>query len=264
MGRLLGSHDSEELDRPDLNKCPDCDCFFADDVCPLCGMVCPEEMRAGNRAPVKRRKPKRAESTRVQFIPWYYTWWFILIMTFLFPIGGIVLMMTSPHRRWVKTLFVTLMVVYVILSSIGIPLIFGGIAVFQKLFPAPEPVDRTMTQAEYIAACEEVSAEDYYRAPGDYTERFVTLQLTVAERIVDADGYYGDEPYSTYYVCRDESGAFILLIRDCVSEEGHRNFAVGDMITVYGEGAGERAIYDMTGKLHSAPCVYAAFLSLIG
>ena len=31
MGRMLGAHDSSELDRPDLNKCPDCRCFFAGD-----------------------------------------------------------------------------------------------------------------------------------------------------------------------------------------------------------------------------------------
>ena len=37
MGKLLGAHDSYELDRPDLNKCPDCGCFFDGDNCPLCG-----------------------------------------------------------------------------------------------------------------------------------------------------------------------------------------------------------------------------------
>ena len=38
MGRLLGSFaDREELDRPDLNKCPDCKCFFGGDNCPICG-----------------------------------------------------------------------------------------------------------------------------------------------------------------------------------------------------------------------------------
>ena len=46
MGRMLGSFDPEdELDRPDLNKCPDCGCYFATDNCPLCGKVCPPEMR---------------------------------------------------------------------------------------------------------------------------------------------------------------------------------------------------------------------------
>ena len=36
MGRMLGAFaDDEELDRPDLNKCPDCNCFFDGDFCPL-------------------------------------------------------------------------------------------------------------------------------------------------------------------------------------------------------------------------------------
>ena len=67
MGRMLGSYDSDELDRPDLNKCPDCGCFFAQDECPLCGKPCPEEMRAGNRKAVKVKKTK-AGSERVSFI----------------------------------------------------------------------------------------------------------------------------------------------------------------------------------------------------
>ena len=60
MGRMLGAFDDDvELDRPDLNKCPDCNCFFAGDNCPICGKVCPEHMRAGNRAPVKPQKKKK-------------------------------------------------------------------------------------------------------------------------------------------------------------------------------------------------------------
>jgi hypothetical protein len=56
MGRMLGAFDSDEIDRPDLNKCPDCGCFFLQDTCPICGKLCPEEMRAGNRKPVKLKK----------------------------------------------------------------------------------------------------------------------------------------------------------------------------------------------------------------
>ena len=56
---MLGSFaDENELDRPDLNKCPDCKCYFAGDNCPLCGKPCPEEMKAGNRKPPKKEKKK--------------------------------------------------------------------------------------------------------------------------------------------------------------------------------------------------------------
>ena len=78
MGRMLGAFDDDvELDRPDLNKCPDCNCFFAGDNCPICGKVCPEHMRAGNRAPVKQQKKKKRSSGsgRVTFVEWYHSWW---------------------------------------------------------------------------------------------------------------------------------------------------------------------------------------------
>ena len=75
MGKLLGVHESdEELDRPDLNKCPDCGCFFAEPYCPLCGKECPEEFRAGNRKPVRRSRRRRTENPgRVTFIEWYHS-----------------------------------------------------------------------------------------------------------------------------------------------------------------------------------------------
>ena len=60
MGRNLGAFDNdEELDRPDLNKCPDCGCFFESLTCPICKKVCPEEMRAGNRPTVKKTRKKQ-------------------------------------------------------------------------------------------------------------------------------------------------------------------------------------------------------------
>ena len=65
MGRMLGAFaDDGELDRPDLNKCPDCNCFFAGNNCPICGKECPEEMRAGNRAPVKPKKQPSAKAKK--------------------------------------------------------------------------------------------------------------------------------------------------------------------------------------------------------
>ena len=118
MGRNLGFFDNrEELDRPDLNKCPDCQCYFSGDECPLCGKTCPEEMRAGNRKPVKPQKQKRSGSGRVTFIEWYHSWWFIVIMMFLFPIVGIVLLVTSPHDKWKKLVFAGVAVVYLVMIS---------------------------------------------------------------------------------------------------------------------------------------------------
>ena len=64
MGRSLGYFDSDELDRPELNKCPDCECYFASEECPLCGKICPENFRAGNRAPVKKPKKKKFKKSK--------------------------------------------------------------------------------------------------------------------------------------------------------------------------------------------------------
>ena len=119
MGRMLGAHDpNSEIDRPDLNKCPDCGCFFAQDNCPLCGKLCPEEMRAGNRKPVKKSRV-RSGSGRVTFIEWYHSWWFIILMMIFMPIAGIVLLITSPHRTRSKVIFAVIFVaLYFILPII--------------------------------------------------------------------------------------------------------------------------------------------------
>lgn len=128
MGKLLGAHDSEELDRPDLNKCPDCQCFFAGDNCPLCGKPCPEEMKAGNRAKVKPTKRKRSPNAgRVTFIPWYHSWFFIILMMFVMPIVGIILLCTSPYRLKTKIIVVvSLVAAYFLIFVVIIPLVMYG------------------------------------------------------------------------------------------------------------------------------------------
>lgn len=107
MGRMLGAFDNpQELDRPDLNKCPDCECFFAEETCPLCGKVCPEEMRAENRKPAKKEKRRRGCSNgRVTFVEWYHSWWCIILATVFMAPLGIILMLTSPHRTLWKVIF---------------------------------------------------------------------------------------------------------------------------------------------------------------
>lgn len=125
MGRMLGAFDGrEELDRPDLNKCPDCECFFAGEACPLCGKICPEEMRAGNRKPPKKQKKSRSGSNgRVTFVEWYHSWWFIVLMMIFMPIAGIVLLITSPHRTRSKIIFAVIFVaVYFV-----VPFIFNTV-----------------------------------------------------------------------------------------------------------------------------------------
>ena len=161
MGRMLGYHDSEELDRPDLNKCPDCDCFFASEECPLCGKVCPEHMRAGNRAAVKHKKHKNT-SGRVQFVEWYHAWWFIILMLFVMPVVGIVLFFTSPHSKKAKIIATVVGIAYFLL------IYCGGIYWILRFFTkedATQPPVTSDAQVAYTDTSERSAPEDSYRLP---------------------------------------------------------------------------------------------------
>ncbi|MBQ4091058.1 MAG: hypothetical protein IJC64_01945 [Clostridia bacterium] len=127
MGKMLGAFDNpEELDRPDLNKCPDCECYFAGDNCPLCGKVCPEEMRAGNRKPPKKQKHRRRSSSgRVVFVEWYHTWWCILLATIFMAPLGIILMLTSPHKTVYKVIFTVAVVLVEFVIPAAVSVIFA-------------------------------------------------------------------------------------------------------------------------------------------
>ncbi len=96
----------ESFDRPDLNFCPECKCYFAGENCSICGKPCPEEMRAGNRKPKKVKKQRGSDVRNV--IPWYQSWWFILILIFVFPLAALILAATSDNRRGVRITLIIL------------------------------------------------------------------------------------------------------------------------------------------------------------
>ena len=256
MGKLLGAHDSYELDRPDLNKCPDCGCFFDGDNCPLCGKVCPEEMRAGNRAKVKPPKKKNDPyGGRTIFVAWYHAWWVIILALFISPIIGIILLATSPHKKSSKVLVIVIGVVWLLLSSFGFALI-------GKLINSLDsPVDTSLTQEEYVEKCDSISVEEYYRTASVQENAFVTMTLTVTERFTDPEGTYAGQKYNTYYLCSDSEGRFKIIVRDC-SQNGTQNFALGDTITVWGEGAGNVEVYNMNYNVYAAPGINAAYIVL--
>ena len=262
MGRMLGAFDDDvELDRPDLNKCPDCNCFFAGDNCPICGKVCPEHMRAGNRAPVKPQKKKKRSSGsgRVTFVEWYHSWWFIVIMMFLFPIVGIVLLITSPHDRSKKILFVTIAAIYLVISTIGLGTIISGVVgLFDK------PVDTSLSKEDYIAACEEMSAESFYRAADSSKDKFVCIKLRVVERVDYIDDYYNSSR-DVYYLCEAPDGSsYKIIVRDCLIDS-KINLIDGDVITVYGEADERIYVYETDGDYTEwfGPCVNMAYV-LVG
>lgn len=252
MGRMLGAFDpDDQLDRPDLNKCPDCGCYFDGEACPLCGKICPENMRAGNRKPVKTKK-RKSSSGRVTFVEWYHSWWCIVLALLFFWPAGLVLLITSPHKKWKKVLFVVGGVCYGIVSTFGLGNLLGGIAGLWE-----KPVDTKLSRDEYVAACETMSAEDYYRLSEQYTEKFVSVNVTVKAKITDADGRYGQK-YTTYYLCTNEEQTVELLIRDCLLDNPQA-FLSGDTLVVWGEGAGSHMLFDTDGTYYEAPCIHAAY-----
>lgn len=255
MGRMLGAYDSDELDRPDLNKCPDCGCYFATDDCPLCGKICPEEMRAGNRAAVKKKKRRKNTSGRVQFIPFYYSWWFMIIISLIFPLAGMILFITSPYSTKIKVIVVAVLVAFTVLVSWGV----GGY-LLDRIFEEDEPeVNDTLSKAEYMDKCAEMTATAFYRNTQDGT--YATLTLTVTERIVD--DWSGDDKDIVYYVCTDGEGKVSILIRDCVLE-GSQRYMAGDQLRVWGESRGLVKVYRTDGSGVELPCLYMAYGDLIG
>lgn len=258
MGRLLGSHaDDQELDRPDLNKCPDCDCYFAGDNCPLCGKLCPEEMRAGNRPAVKPTKRKRGSrrSRGVMFIDWYHSWWFIVIMMLVFTPAGIVLLITSPHERWKKILFAVIAAVYMAISTFGIFGLQNLISDISDVFSSP--VTKSLTREEYLAKCADISSEEFYRMSESYKDEFICMKLRVVTRVTYVDGY--NEKDYVCYLCEAENGSdYKIVVRDCLLQDQQR-FITGDIITVYGEGAEECQVHDSEYNYTTAPCVNMAY-----
>ncbi len=115
----------ESFDRPDLNFCPECKCYFAGDNCSICGKPCPEEMRAGNRKPKKVKKQRSSGPTYV--IPWYQSWWFIVILMFVFPLVALILAATSDNRRGVRITLIVFSALAIIVPIV-FPYIIGIIA----------------------------------------------------------------------------------------------------------------------------------------
>lgn len=257
MGRMLGAFDpDDELDRPDLNKCPDCGCYFASDECPLCGKTCPPEMRAGARVEQKKKKKKRhrpsGSTGRVTFIPWYHSWWFILIMTLWMPLVGIILFFTSPYPKKWKIILSVVAAAYMLLVYTGL-----GSLLIRQIFEE-DPVNSKLSREAYMETCREVDAEAFYRSAGS-EEGYYTMTLTVTRRVRQE---YNDR---AYYLCTGTDGdgrTVTIIIRDCLLAD-HVNFLPGDCITVWGEAAGEETVYNEdTYDSCTAPCLNMAYAEI--
>ena len=246
-------------DYPHLNKCPDCETFFADLTCPLCGKICPEEMRAGNRKPPKQKweDPYSRGSGRVQFVPWYYSTPVIIAMLFIFPVGGLVLLWMGPWKKKWK-IFAT------VLLGIGaiLPVIFWALMAFVMHFVFSEDinVDLHMSRTEYVELCEQNDTDvvALFRNPDDYAEDFVKMTVTVEDIFQN----YLVEEYAWYYRCTAEVDGreYTFLVRD-FRDAGSPNLTPGDRITLYGQVMGNVEVSTYGEELRG-PCIAMRFVDL--
>jgi hypothetical protein len=138
---------------------------------------------------------------------------------------GLILLLTSPYKKWIK----------ITVTSIVIGLfalfVIGGNYLLSKIEEIA-PVNTSLSQEEYMATCQQVTPEEYYRSPDTYMEEYVTITLTVVEKTFNGD--------VVSYVCTDpQNENYRILVRDYIVQ-GQQNFIKGDTITVYGEGAGSQ------------------------
>ena len=153
MGAQIGFFsDSAPVDYPELNKCPDCETFFQDERCPLCGKLCPEEMRAGNRKPVKQKKRSSRSDGRVRFVPWYFSAWFIVAMLMLMPIVGLILLWQSDMRKGWKIALTFLPIAPTLLS--GLMMLLNG-----WLHPSLPDASRDEPETAWVAEASVADAE---------------------------------------------------------------------------------------------------------
>lgn len=251
----------DERDFPELNKCPDCETFFADLTCPICGKICPEEMRAGNRKRVKVKKNPRHESHetgRVRFVPWYFTTWFIILMLFIQPLVGLILTWAGYWKKKWKILATVLLVLPYVLT-----ILFGGVMgiLATVLSNSPPPVDVDMPQAEYVALCQELPAETVYREANARLGEHVKLTMKVEGIWEDALDY--GSKYPLFFECSVEADGktWVFLVHDYRQGDAV-NLAVGDEITVWGQIGGNESITNSTVGTLSKPCINALYIEV--
>lgn len=259
MGRFgspsLGYHaDEDDHDIPELNKCPSCGAFFEGDICPICKTVCPEEMKAGNRAKVKKKR-KKQKSVGYKIPPvWYLQTWFILLMLFVSRFIGIILVWMSDWKKWVK-------ITVTVLALCGS--YFVGVVLYPLLglINQPKPVEYVnydISESEYREQCDALDYEDMMRDPNAYADRYMTLTLTVQSvKYLNGFGvsFTGDALLAT------DSAGNAYVVYDC--RKDGMSILTGDTVTVFGQ-FGYVGVMDAFEPYVKYPIVYGAYVDLAG
>lgn len=255
MGRFgsptLGYHaEADENDIPELNKCPSCGAFFDGDVCPICKTVCPEEMKAGNRAKIKKKK-KKEKPVGYKVPPvWYLQTWFILLVLCVSQFIGVILVWLSDWKKWVK--------VTVTVLALGGGYLVGLLyfPLFQLFQKPPEYVNYDLPESEYREQCDPLDYESLMREPEDYIDRYMVLTLTV-ESVKYVDGY--DMSFTGDVILALDGEGHSYLVYDC--RKDGKNILTGDTVTVFGQfgGVDVETAFDYYVRY---PIVYGAYLDI--
>ncbi len=260
MGTQLGYFsDDGPVDYPELNKCPDCETFFAAENCPICGKLCPEEMRAGNRKKVKQpKKRKRSGTGRVQFVPWYLTTPVILVALVVQPIIGLILLWMG---YWKKGWKIAATVVFA-LWFFAAPILLGlGNLILNGFYKPPVNLDDVPPKEEYVEMCTPYQGKELYRLAGDeaFLGGHAQIQLTVEGEWIDSEDVSG---YNRYYRCyAEENGQRISFLVHDYRQTNRTNLMAGDVIVVYGQIEGNVAV-PQGGTFVEEPCIGMLYMTL--
>lgn len=145
--------------------------------------------------------------------------------------------------------------VWLLFSYIGIGTIFGLVGGLLD-----RPVDTSLTREAYIERCDEVSAEQYYRAYAEYEDKFVKTELV----IVSKSQFSGSSPYSEdiFYICRPiNDGDYYIIVRDC-QVDSDRIYLAGDKLIIYGQGDDFTYAFAPDDTRIEGPCLNMAYAEL--
>ena len=193
----------------------------------------------------------------VQFVPWYLSTWFIILMLFFQPIIGLILVWVGYWRKPAKIITTALVVLYFLCTFV-----LGGLfGIFEFIVNREDiPVNTELSRAEYIEECVDLSAETVYREANQRVGEYVALTVTVTGRWENSYDYGSD--YSLYLECvAEENGkSWTFLVRDYRGDD--INLAVGDVVTVYGQIGGNFSIYNQTAGEISAPGINMLYVTV--
>ena len=175
-------------------------------------------------------------------------------MMFFMPVAGIILFFTSPYSKKIKIIGAVIGAIYV-MGYVFLFYLGGFNMIFKLMMGEYGLVNDDISREAYVETCVDMSVEEFYRVSDD-DGAYVTMELKVLERHVDLASY--DEEQNVYYLCTDETGEILILVRDC-SLDNAGNYLKGDTIRVWGESAGDKRIYPEGSTMKSHPCLNMAY-----